>query len=339
MTLPVAWERRAPVAAAAAVAVGAVVNELLIGPLVRCGAALPAVFAIAFFVGTRLHRPAAGHRPGVLPRRRSRRSRSSTRSSALPSWSPGCPWWRDSAPPGSWSGPAARAAAALRDRNAELREQREQTAQLAVAADRARVAGGLDSFLRDRITAMAAAAAAGREQVFSDPAAADGAFAAVETSGRATLSQMREVVGALRDESAHRAAAGAGAARQPAGAGHQRRRPAPGRGQPARAARRRGAVRLPDRRAPAGRPAGRARRPASTCSCGSPPMRWSCEVAGPVAGRLIRRRRSPWSASGPRCWAGRCGSRPGRPVRRARPAAAGAAPCVTTATRGWHAPG
>ncbi len=70
-----------------------------------------------------------------------------------------------------------------------------------MAADRARVAGGLDSFLRDRITNMASAAAAGREVVFSDPAAADSAFAIVETSGRATLSQMREVVGALRQES------------------------------------------------------------------------------------------------------------------------------------------
>ena len=53
----------------------------------------------------------------------------------------------------------------LRERNAELREQREQTAQLAVAADRARVAADLDGFLRDRITAMAAAAAAGRELI------------------------------------------------------------------------------------------------------------------------------------------------------------------------------
>ena len=52
ITLPVAWERRAP-AAAAAIAAGAAVNELLIGPLVRCGAALPAVFAVAFFTGTR----------------------------------------------------------------------------------------------------------------------------------------------------------------------------------------------------------------------------------------------------------------------------------------------
>ena len=88
----------------------------------------------------------------------------------------------------------------LRERNAELREQREQTAQLAVAADRARVAGDLDEFLRDRITAMAAAAEAGRELVTEDPAAAQGAFAEVENSGRATLAQMREVVGTLRQE-------------------------------------------------------------------------------------------------------------------------------------------
>src|SRR5260370_5603962 len=91
-------------------------------------------------------------------------------------------------------------AAELRQRNAELRAQREQTARLAVAADRARVAEDLDSFLRDRITAMAQAAAAGRELIGRDPAGARGAFAAVENSGRATLSQMREVVGTLREQ-------------------------------------------------------------------------------------------------------------------------------------------
>ena len=56
MTIPVAWERRAPLAAAAAVAVGAALNELLIGPMVRCGPGLPAVFVIAFFAATRLDR-------------------------------------------------------------------------------------------------------------------------------------------------------------------------------------------------------------------------------------------------------------------------------------------
>ena len=200
MTLPVAWERRAPATAAAAVAIGATVNELLIGPMVRCGAALPAVFAIAFFVGTRCsgRRLAVGIAfcLGAV----------TTQAFFDPQLGPaflvaGLPVTAGFCIAGQLVRSRSAAAAALRHRNAELREQREQTAQLAVAADRARVAGGLDSFLRDRIIAIAAAAAAGREKVFSDPAAADGAFAAVETSGRATLSQMREVVGTLRQES------------------------------------------------------------------------------------------------------------------------------------------
>src|SRR5712692_2661545 len=53
MTLPVTWERRAPLAAAAAVAAAAPLNGLIAGPMVRCAAALPAVFAIAYFTGTR----------------------------------------------------------------------------------------------------------------------------------------------------------------------------------------------------------------------------------------------------------------------------------------------
>ena len=69
-----------------------------------------------------------------------------------------------------------------------------------MAADRARVAADLDEFLRDRITTMAAAAAAGRELITGDPGGAGDAFTAVETSGRATLSRMREVVGTLREE-------------------------------------------------------------------------------------------------------------------------------------------
>src|SRR5579863_9718431 len=54
MTVPVAWERRAPLAAAAVLAAGALGNALLIGPMVRCGPALPAVLVVAFFAGTRL---------------------------------------------------------------------------------------------------------------------------------------------------------------------------------------------------------------------------------------------------------------------------------------------
>jgi signal transduction histidine kinase len=199
MTIPVAWERRAPLAAAAAVAVGAALNELLIGPMVRCGPGLPAVFVIAFFAGTRLDRRRLVIAVALCL------AAVALQSFFDPNLGPsflvaGIPIVLASCLAGRLARSRSRAAAALRERNAELRDQREQTAALAVAADRARVAGDLDEFLRDRISAMADAAAAGRELITEDPGAAQAAFAKVENSGRATLTQMREVVGTLREE-------------------------------------------------------------------------------------------------------------------------------------------
>jgi signal transduction histidine kinase len=199
MTIPVAWERRNPLAAAAAVAVGAALNELLIGPMVRCGPGLPAVFVIAFFAATRLDRRWLVAAAALCLAAVTLQSfyDPNLGASFLVA---GVPIVLASCLAGLLARSRARAAAALRERNAELREQREQTAQLAVAADRARVAADLDDFLRDRITAMATAAEAGRELITADPDAAQGAFAEVENSGRATLAQMREVVGTLRHE-------------------------------------------------------------------------------------------------------------------------------------------
>ena len=56
MTAPVLFARRNPLLAAAALAFGAAVNWLFIGHLVRCGAALPAVFFVAFAIGLRCRR-------------------------------------------------------------------------------------------------------------------------------------------------------------------------------------------------------------------------------------------------------------------------------------------
>jgi signal transduction histidine kinase len=199
MTVPVAWERRAPAAAAAVVAVGAAANEVVIGPMIRCGPGLPAVFVIAFFAGTRLEgcrlAVAEGFCAGAVI----------TQALYDPALGAGflvagLPVVAACCVAGRLARSRGLAAAALRERNAELRDQREQTARLAVAADRARVWADLDDFLRDRITVMAAAAAAGRGLVRSDPAGARGAFAVIESSGRATLTQMREVVGILREE-------------------------------------------------------------------------------------------------------------------------------------------
>src|SRR3984885_4722471 len=51
MTLRVAFARRAPLAAAGVLAAAAAVNELFFGHLFRCGAALPAVFFVAYLAG------------------------------------------------------------------------------------------------------------------------------------------------------------------------------------------------------------------------------------------------------------------------------------------------
>jgi signal transduction histidine kinase len=199
MTAPVLWERRAPLAVATAVALGTLANELIIGPMIRCGPALPAVLVAAYFAATRLEGLrfaaaaalcAAGmtlqafYDPHLGP---------SFLVAGLPAVVLTCI-------AGRVVRSRAIAAAQLRARNAELRAQRERTAELAVTADRALIAADLSSFVRDRITAMAEAADTGRELIDSDPAAAREALASVESSGRATLTQMRDVVGNLKSD-------------------------------------------------------------------------------------------------------------------------------------------
>ena len=53
MTLPVAFARKRPLVVAGVLVVGALVNWWAIGTYVRCGATLPAVFYMAFVVGSR----------------------------------------------------------------------------------------------------------------------------------------------------------------------------------------------------------------------------------------------------------------------------------------------
>lgn len=199
MTMPVAWERRAPLAVAAVLALGALANELVIGPMIRCGPALPAVLVTAYFAATRLEglRFAAAavlcvtgvtlqafYDPHLGP---------SFLVAGLPAVMLACLAGRVVRSRGV-------AVAQLRARNAELRAQRERTAELAVAADQALVADELSSFVRERITAMAEAASTGRKLIDADPVGALDALASVESSGRSTLAQMREVVGSLKSD-------------------------------------------------------------------------------------------------------------------------------------------
>jgi signal transduction histidine kinase len=195
MTVVVAGVRRWPVGVAAAIAVAALGNGLIFGHVVRCGATLPAVFFVSYTVGAR-----------VLGRRSS-----AGLLLCLASVVAQCPY----DPRLGWSalpfiglvcvafyggGLAVKSRSKLvedlRARNAELREQRSRSASMAVAADRAQVAGDLDEILAGRLATLADVAASGREAV-GTPDATD-ALATIETTGRSTLSQMREVVGGLR---------------------------------------------------------------------------------------------------------------------------------------------
>jgi signal transduction histidine kinase len=199
MTVPVLFARRRPLLAAGTLAGGAALNWLAVGHLVRCGATLPAVFFVSFTIGSRCER-----RPVVF-------------GEALLAVAILCQGASDpqlGSPSvavimvplalvfmGAGRLLRARNATvdALQARTAELRAQREQNAKLAVDADRARIGGDLDTFLRNRVADIATTAAAGRATLDSDPDQAQEAFASIQSTGRETLTHMREVVANLQD--------------------------------------------------------------------------------------------------------------------------------------------
>ena len=207
MTLPVAWRRPAPLAAAAVLAAGALLNGLIFGQMVRCGAALPALFLVAYAVGARREgaRAVAGLllcvaavvSEGFYDPRIEGQGLIFVLPLLVAFYAAGC-----------LVRARTRTAAALRQRSAELRDRREHTARLAVLADRAKMSADLEGALHARIGGIAATAAAGLGALAGEddgPAAAtDGsgvrqALASIEHDGRAVLGHLREVLGSLRE--------------------------------------------------------------------------------------------------------------------------------------------
>jgi signal transduction histidine kinase len=202
MTVPVAFARRQPVVAAAVLAAGAAFNWLVVGDMVRCGAALPAAFYVAYTVGSR-----------------STRWRDTGVGIALVAANVTCQAYSDPQLGRSvlvYMVPIAlafmaagrllqvrnAAVAALRARTAQLRVQREQNAALAVAADQARIADDLHGYLHDQVGEIAATARTGRATLVSEPGEtreAKEAFVAIQDTGRETLTHMRGVVASLRE--------------------------------------------------------------------------------------------------------------------------------------------
>jgi signal transduction histidine kinase len=203
MTLPVAWRRPAPVTVAAVLAGGAVVNLLIVGPMIRCGPALPALLLSAYAIGRYQDRIGRLTTIGGL-------------GCLLGSATVQCltdpnlqadvmvalvPMILGLYGVGRLVESRTRLTTELERRNDELGRQRARRAELAVEADRERIAQGLGAGLSAEIVQMGAAAAAGR-QALQEPAAvtvASDAFASIQQQGRETLARMRRVVGTLLD--------------------------------------------------------------------------------------------------------------------------------------------
>ena len=198
MTLPVAWCRRWPLAAAGVLAAAAVLNGVLFGPMVRCGAALPAVFLAAFATGVRCDR--ARSAAGLLL------CAGAVAAEGLYDPQIGArglvvvlPVLSAFFAVGRLVRARTETAKALRVRSAELRRQREQTARLAVLADRARVTADLEGTLHTQIGGIASTAATGLGALDTDHAAARQALASIERDGRAVLGHLRDVLGGLQE--------------------------------------------------------------------------------------------------------------------------------------------
>ena len=198
MTLPVAWCRRWPLAAAGVLAAAAVLNGALFGPMVRCGAALPAVFLVAFATGVRCERArsAAGLLlcAGAVAAEGLYDPQIEARGLVVV-----LPVLIAFFAAGRLVRARTETAKALRVRSAELRRQREQTARLAVLADRARVTAELEGTLHTQIGGIASTAATGLGALDTDHAAARQALASIERDGRAVLGHLRDVLGSLQE--------------------------------------------------------------------------------------------------------------------------------------------
>ncbi|MDQ3723511.1 MAG: histidine kinase, partial [Actinomycetota bacterium] len=94
----------------------------------------------------------------------------------------------------------ARAAAALRARTDELERQRTQTAQLTVEVERTRLTSELDGAVREHMSEIVQLAELGEQELAGDETAARGAFERIETAGRASLDEMRGLLGAMRSD-------------------------------------------------------------------------------------------------------------------------------------------
>ncbi|MBD5786414.1 sensor histidine kinase [Cellulosimicrobium terreum] len=90
--------------------------------------------------------------------------------------------------------------AALVDRADRLELERDQQAQIATAAERARIAREMHDIVAHSLSVIIAQADGGRYAAAADPAAAERSLTTVAETGRAALADMRRLLGVLRTD-------------------------------------------------------------------------------------------------------------------------------------------
>jgi signal transduction histidine kinase len=200
MTLPVAFARKRPLVVAGVLVGGALINWWAIGTYVRCGATLPAVFYMAFVVGSRCEGRDRAIGEALVICSILVQCESDPQIYPLTNAILFIPISLAFLGAGYLLHRRNVTVEALGVRTIELQEQRERNANLAVEADRARIAGDLDQYLHGQVQEIAAVAATGRQSLDEGTEQAADAFVAIQGTGRETLTHMREVVGSLRAE-------------------------------------------------------------------------------------------------------------------------------------------
>jgi signal transduction histidine kinase len=195
-TIPVLWWRRGILAVAAVSVLAMASHVLLFGWVTRCGAGLPLAFVIAFLGAQATKRTTAWIACGlsvvltVFVLVIDATTGPSAIILALPIV---CIVFG--------VGLAARRRTALNqelaNREAELRQLRDERAALDVADDRARLSRQLDGLLQERLADLATAAESADGL---PPAEAKAVLESIESDSRRTLDDMREIVGLLRGD-------------------------------------------------------------------------------------------------------------------------------------------
>jgi signal transduction histidine kinase len=196
VTVPTFWWRRAPLLAAGGFMVGAAISGIPTFDQIRCGFAFPGALLINFSLGQReeLRRSLLGLGAvlaGVLVILGTDSQVDLAGGAFILPLMVGV-WGA-----GRLFRSRTRVADELAARTRDLEQTREETAQVAVEVERAKVAADLDVAARDRVRSVVDMARRGEDAPTAD---SHEAFEEIEKEGRESLNQMRELLGVLRSD-------------------------------------------------------------------------------------------------------------------------------------------